>query len=89
VSKNKQPILSPRHRDTEKKTVLTTNGTKKHEIKPKPNAVDFIFLRKNHSPHEGVQAAGAKTNSHFSPRRTQRAQRKNLQQIAAHRAIIC
>jgi hypothetical protein len=34
--------------------------------------VDFIFLRKNHSPHEGVQAAGAKTNSHFSPQKTQK-----------------
>jgi hypothetical protein len=52
-------------------------------------AVNFIFLRKIYSPQKGVQAAGAKTNSHFLPRSAQITQRKNLQQIAAHRAIIC
>lgn len=37
----------------------TTKLTKEHERKLLPNAVDFIFLRKNHTLHEGVQATGA------------------------------
>jgi hypothetical protein len=43
-------------------TLIYTNENKK------PNAVDFIFLWKNHSPLEGVHAAGAKTSSRFHHR---------------------
>jgi hypothetical protein len=38
------------HEENEEKTFFTTNDTNFHERKLKPNAVDFIFLRKNHTP---------------------------------------
>jgi hypothetical protein len=46
-------------KSVKQKLFSTTKLTKEHERKLLPNAVDFIFLRKNHTPHEDVQAAGA------------------------------
>jgi hypothetical protein len=46
-------------KSVKQKHFSTTKLTKEHERKLLPNAVDFIFLRKNHTPHEGVQTAGA------------------------------
>jgi hypothetical protein len=45
-------------------------SVRKHVFPVPKFAADFIFLRKNHSPQKGVQAAGAKTNSLFSHRAT-------------------